>query len=310
MHIRYDDDFVESAVLLCAAGRRHAQPALQIRRFQAARERLYSILDPDDRNAAFFKLHLEWFREWGLEKRIVDVLTEFPLFPAALNVLAFRKARDRKDEAAELYANAETGRNVVVAMRTERFEKDEAVASFLRREMMHVNDMIDPNFGYSRELRARGLNPAQERIVRERYRLLWDVTIDGRLSRANPASNTAREQHQKFFDRAYSFWPEEKRRTVFEELWTNPNPRHDHLLALASDPRDLSHTRAPLPGGSCPLCSFPTFEWANVAALDEATLETLRLQFPAWKSDQGLCQRCHEIYDVLGKHEIPATICI
>src|SRR6185436_13674963 len=110
----------ESAVLFCAAGRRRDVPALQIRRFHAAREKLYSILDPDERNAAFFKLHLEWFREWGLAQVLSNLLAEFPLLES-LNLLAFRKARDRKEDAAELYVNADT-RNAVVAMSIERFE--------------------------------------------------------------------------------------------------------------------------------------------------------------------------------------------
>ena len=106
MQLRYDEDFIEAAVFLCASGRRNAlQPfaspeakgcsphPLQIARFHREREKLYAILDPDERNTAFFKLHLDWFREWGLEKLLTDLLKEFPLLPAKLNVLAVRKTR-------------------------------------------------------------------------------------------------------------------------------------------------------------------------------------------------------------------------
>ena len=153
--------------------------------------------------------------------------------PGALNVLAFRKARGKNEEAAELYVNAETGRHAVVALRVERFEKDDLLARFLRHELTHLSDMVDLSFGYSPELHLRGPSPTQQRIVRERYRLLWDVTIDGRLSRAGHAINTTREQHQALFDRAYSFWPEEKRREIFDDLWSGHSPKHEHLLELA-----------------------------------------------------------------------------
>ena len=63
MELRYDDDFLEGAVFICANSRRHGPPPLQVRRFHHTRERLYAILDPDERNTAFFQLHLEWFRE-------------------------------------------------------------------------------------------------------------------------------------------------------------------------------------------------------------------------------------------------------
>ena len=68
MQLRYDDDFVEGAVFIRASSRRHGPPSLQVRRFHGAREKLYAILDPDERNTAFFNLHLDWFREWGWRK--------------------------------------------------------------------------------------------------------------------------------------------------------------------------------------------------------------------------------------------------
>src|SRR5215510_5441083 len=98
MQLRYDEDFLEAAAFLCASGRRKGLPSAQIFRFHREREKLYSILDPDERNAAFFKLHLEWFREWGLEKCLSDLLAEFPFLPTSLSVLAFRKARGKFDE--------------------------------------------------------------------------------------------------------------------------------------------------------------------------------------------------------------------
>ena len=76
MHLRYDEDFVEAAVFLGTSGRRRGISPLQIARFNREREKLYAILDPDERNTAFFRLHLEWFREWGLERLLTDPLKE------------------------------------------------------------------------------------------------------------------------------------------------------------------------------------------------------------------------------------------
>lgn len=291
MQLRYDDDFVEAAVFVAASGRRSGVPAAQKRRFHVERERCYGILDPDERNAAFFKLHLDWFREWGLEKVLLKLLNEHPLIGPALNTLAFRKVRAKKDEAAELYVSVENGRSGVVAMRPERFEKDDAVGHFLRHEFMHLSDMVDPHFGYSPDLRGHVTNPSHQRIVRERYRLLWDITIDGRLGRA-----MENERHHTMFDQAFWFWPEDKRTGVFSGLWASKSPKHDELLALACDPRDLSHADKPLPGGACPLCGFSTFEWADLGAPDEDVRTTIKREFPHWSSAQGMCMRCAEVY--------------
>lgn len=307
MQLRYDDDFVEAAVFIAASGKRRGMPPLQIRRFHGERERCYDILDPDNRNAAFFELHLAWFREWGLEKLLLDLVNEYPLLPRSLAALAFRKVRMKKDEGAELYVSAENGRNAVVAMRSERFERDDAVAGLLRHEFMHLHDMVDPAFGYSPHLNLPGLNPTQQRITRERYRLLWDITIDGRLFPAGRSVNK-RDYHETIFHRAFSFWPESRRAEVFDTHWRDAVPRHERLLALAADPRDLSHSAAPLPGSLCPLCHFPTFDWADVAALNGETLAKLRDQFPQWTPDQGVCGRCVEIYKLAGKLELPTTV--
>src|SRR5262245_35731115 len=114
MHLRYDEDLIEAAVFVCTSRRQSGIPSLQIARFHREREKLYAILDPDERNTAFFKLHLDWFREWQLEQTLTDRLDEFPQLRATLEVLAFRRATRRNDEGAELYVNAQTGRTAVV----------------------------------------------------------------------------------------------------------------------------------------------------------------------------------------------------
>jgi hypothetical protein len=213
----------------------------------------------------------------------------------------------RKDEGAELYVSAEHGRSAVVAMRAERFERDAPVAGLLRHEFMHLSDMVDPAFGYSPTLKLPGFNSTQQRITRERYRLLWDITIDGRLFRAG-RSASRRNHHEAIFHRAFSFWPESRRAEVFDSHWNGTAPRHEDLLALAADPRDLSHAVAPLPGGLCPLCQFPTFDWADVRALSAETLAGLRKPFPQWTPEQGVCGRCVEVFELTGKFELPATV--
>jgi hypothetical protein len=313
MHLRYDDDFVEAAVFLCTSGRRPGAPSLQVRRFHRERERCYTVPDPDERNAAFFKVHLTWFREWGIEKLLLDGLEESSLVIQGLNVLAFRQARSQGDEGAELFVHQEAeggARSAVVALRIQQFERDATITNFLRREYMHLSDMLDPAFGYSPFLQTRGPSPAQQRITRERYRLLWDITIDGRLSHAERAAVGTREHHRALFDRAYSFWPEERRQKAFDSLWNDPSPRHEELLSLACDPRDLSHARGPLPGAACPLCGFPTFFWADLATLEQATLSSLQQHFPGWLPMEGVCARCVEVFEAAGSLDIPPTVCV
>src|SRR5215471_15379555 len=119
MQLRYDEDLVEEAVLLSASARRPGPPALQVARFHRLREKLYSILDPEERNTAFFKFHLDWFCEWGLAKLLIGSVTEFALLQTSLTFLIIRKSRVKSDDGTELYVNEAGERTGVVALRPE-----------------------------------------------------------------------------------------------------------------------------------------------------------------------------------------------
>ena len=118
----------------------------------------------------------------------------------------------------------------------------------------------------------------------------------------------AREQHAAAFARGYSFWPEEKQAETFDSLWHNATPRHAEFLALIADPRGLREAHRPAPGGSCPLCDFPTFTWANAEALRPEITTRITAEFPAWSVEQGLCDRCLETYHAAASLHVPPLL--
>jgi len=214
-----------------------------------------------------------------------------------LNLLAVRKTRGKSDEGAELYVNEAGQRTGILALRPERFAQDAALRDYLRHEFTHLHDMVDPAFGYSPMLELPALNAAQQRLARERYRLLWDITIDGRLTAAGHAPMAARDQHAAAFSGGYSFWPADRQTETFDSLWRNAAPRHADFLALIADSRGLREAHRPAPGASCPLCDFPTFTWADVEALPPRIKSRIVAEFPSWSPEQGLCGRCLETYE-------------
>lgn len=296
MHLRYDEDFVEAAVFQCVSGRHKGIPSLQIARFNREREKLYAILDPDERNSAFFRLHLEWFREWGMETALTGPLKDFPLLVQALKLLAFRKSRGKNDEGTELYVNEEGDRNGVVAMRPERFLRELELVSFLGHELAHLHDMVDPAFGYVPELAVASPSLSQQRLARDRYRLLWDVSIDGRLVGRGRQTVVTKEQRWREFCGGFDFWTDDRQEQVFNSLWNNPKPTHRAFEGLVCDPRQLQSGAGPRPGATCPLCGFPTFVWADDSKLNDNVANLIRSEFPHWTRGQGACARCIDIY--------------
>ncbi len=296
MLLHYDEDLIEAIVSRRASGRRQEIPCLQVVRFHREREQLYSILDPDERNDAFRRLHREWFREWGLERLLTEPLKEFPILLERLRLLAFRRSRDRHDEGAELYVNGKGERNGLVVVRPEQFERRAELVSFLRHELMHLQDMVDPAFGYQAELPVSGALMNHRRAAGERYHVLWDVSIDGRLTQAGRGTVASREQRWSEFAGVFGFWPEARQRELFDALWASPVPTHSALVELSCDPRQLQTGGGPQPGAACPLCRFPTFAWADPAGLTAETVTAIQREFPRWRVEDGACARCAEIY--------------
>jgi hypothetical protein len=198
-------------------------------------------------------------------------------------------------------------RTGILALRPEFLAARLNVDAFLRHELMHLHDMVDPAFGYLPELPVSGPSPNQSRPVRERYRLLWDVSIDGRLTLGERKTVATKEQRWTEFTNAFSFWTEGRQREVFESLWTNPSPSHELLAGLVTDPRQLQATTRPGPGAPCPLCGFPTFAWATPVSLAEPTLSAIHSEFPHWTPEQGACARCCSIYRV-NRNQLAAAL--
>jgi hypothetical protein len=310
MQLLFEDDLVEGVVQWCAAGKRPGIPSLQIPRFHAERERCYRVLDPDERAAAFARAQLNWFGEWGLGSRLGFAAERFPVLAPALTALAFRKARGRNDEGAELYCDAEGWRRGIVALRPERFAEDASLTGFLHHELAHLADMVDAAFGYSPELGHLGQTVSQQRLTRERYRLLWAVSIDGRLTRRGLETVADESQRRREFDRGFAFLTEAHRAEQFTALWSGRLARHERLLEMAADPRGLQGSHAPVPGAPCPLCGFATFQWTETHALPPAASERIRAEFPAWQPGDPVCARCAEMYEAVVGFEYPATVCL
>jgi hypothetical protein len=233
---------------------------------------------------------------------------QFPLLAEHLVALALRKARTRGEEGAELYTDPEGRRRGVLALRPERLAATTELAPWLHHELAHLADLVDPAFGYCPETDGPGWTVSRQRLVLERYRLLWNVSLDGRLIRRGLATVADEARRREEFERAFAFLPAARRAEWFEELWNGHRARHADLLALAADPRGLREHPAPVPGAPCPLCGFPTFDWTDPGTLPDAARTRIRAEFPGWRGDEPLCARCAEVYRAVAVTAYPATV--
>ena len=88
----------------------------------------------------------------------------------------------------------------------ERLQDQRRVAVYLRHELSHLQDMVDPAFfGYVPELTVSHASVSQQRLARQRYTVLWDTSIDGRLIRSGRSTIATRQERRLEFTNTFGF---------------------------------------------------------------------------------------------------------
>jgi hypothetical protein len=295
--LEYAPDLLE-AVLLHVL-----QSHPEVHAFRQHRDPLYEIPDPEAREASFNALHTTWFTRLALGQVIDHALRDFPLLLQQTLGCTVMRARAARDEGAELFVAPATpvpGERcwVVLRLRPERFAAVAVLLECLRRELLHITDMLDPAFGYHPTLPCADAGPMYEHLLRDRYRVLWDSSIDGRLVRrgwATPACRTLRLQ--EFCQMFPMLGPQTA--AAFAHFFHNNAVTHAELVRFACTPEAcLARPAGALrQGNRCPLCHFPTHAFApEPAQLPRPVVQRIRADFPAWDPVQGICQQCAELY--------------
>ncbi|MBI4603245.1 MAG: hypothetical protein HY721_14925 [Planctomycetes bacterium] len=200
--------------------------------YWAKRERLYSIEDPEERERGFAALARRAFESLGLAAPILQALAEHSSLSQGLQRVHVGRTVRAREEGAELFVGEGGARTAVVRVRAQTLLDPRRALAFLRHEIFHVADMLDPAFGYDPAPPSREGGPGAARKVLDRYRVLWDAAIDGRLAARGHGTPGTLEQRRRQFAEAF---PElrEKAAEAFESWWAEPSARHADILALA-----------------------------------------------------------------------------
>jgi hypothetical protein len=291
--IRYDARLVEEAVQQAVRG----LPKAEQNRFHSRREGLYVHPDLDEREAGFEALHGEWFVCLGLDRPLHSALAERPTVMGSVSECRVTCARSRRDEMADLLGREAAGAEpiLVVRLRPESFLDHETLLGLLRREILHVADMLDPGFGYETRLPASEEGPSYDNILRDRYRAVWATTVDGRLFRQGLCPATARDTRRKDFARAFGPLGAQAD-AAFESWFDEPHPTHAAIVSYVKDPGGATGAAGSVPAGRCPLCRFPTALDPHPERLSPGAVREIAGDRPSWRPEQGLCPQCADLY--------------
>jgi hypothetical protein len=156
--------------------------------------------------------------------------------------------------------------------------------------------MLDPAYRYETTLPSTGIGPAYDQLLTNRYRLLWDIAIEGRMLRRGWNPPTVRAKYLAYFREAFPAL-QDQTDNLFATFFEREAHTHGELVAFALNPRATSSAAEPSAGNRCPLCGFPTHSFEpNPELLEGYTLAAIRQDFPHWQASSGICRQCADLY--------------
>lgn len=296
--LRYERRFIEDCVFVGVRGHAEERP------YHYELDRLYKIEEQEERERAFQNLNTRWFMRLGLAEPIEAAVSEQPLLFSSVSYCLVARAPGKKEEGAELFVApkedpGEGARPTVgILLRPQSLLDAARLLSFLRHELLHIADMLDPGFGYKPTLPEGEGGPTHNRLLKDRYRVLWDTTIDGCMVRRGWAPAALRTDRLAEFAHAFPvFGPETEQ--LFSHFFNGESHNHAQLVAFAQNPRVASglwHIGL-YPGGRCSLCGFPTYSLEpEPVCLPAEVVTQITRDFPDWCPSDGLCVQCADLY--------------
>lgn len=243
--IEYEQSLVETTVFLAV---RHDE-RLECELHQVV-DRLYEIPDEELRQREFVPVFREFFTKLGFDRLIAGLLAERPMVGELVDRCVVREAPRKKAQSAELLVQDKRGggerarRTLVIQICPQSFLDTGGTAAsnplrgriipLIRRELLHVADMLDERFGYVRETFSG--DPSQQNLHRDRYRVLWDTYVAGRLERENFGITAEKERLERSFGRVFANTDAGISSDVFAGVFDAPSLTHRNLMDWSSEP--------------------------------------------------------------------------
>lgn len=324
MEIRFQPALLQEVIDSFAEKTEREGDPTYFNEFHELADPIYEKFSLDDREPEFKKLYQHLFAKWGFADILRDAFEEFPLLQEKIGIVLVRGVLKEDQEGVDILRKW----GIVEAKLAKQFEEkgqkgvgiklvprrfyDPAITKYLRHELTHISDMLDENFGYDADTKV-GLNPGEEHLILNRYRVLWSLHVDSRILRSGKEPVFSKEYRFREFRSWYRKILPGQVESVFEGLWQADYLTHAELVEMASDTTrvieraiEVEDSEVPdvptkpmlLPGFPCPLCRFPTYSW--VENLDEMVesfvLDYIRENHPGWDVEYGACDRCIEVY--------------
>jgi len=252
------------------------------------------------RESAFRELDVRWFARFQIAQPLQAALNEHPSIDGAVSKCFVLKARSPKDEGADLHENREAAPlpTLVIRLRPQTLLASDQLLLLLHRELLHVTDMLDPHFGYERALQphlAFSAGATYENLIRARYRVVWNTTIDGRLAAQGRLPQSGVERSFREFQATFGNLCSDPRKH-FDDFFRQHRPRHREIVSFAISAGSGSvDSASATTRGVCPLCQLPTAKLYGKFSPEVASI--LSREFAEHDLRSGICRQCLDLYE-------------
>ena len=315
MNIQYDTTLAEAVVRQEMEKRERKGDLSLLEEYHKKADPIYE-LEALDREEEFDILYEQFFlNNLGYGNLIKEVLEEFPSLNDKVSDIYINRDLMREEANLMKKDSDDTGnlRKVKIKVRVETFDNTNELRKALRHELMHVKDMLDEDYGY--DIKVSALNVTEENFIRDRYKILWDIYIDSRLTREGRETIENKDKRFAWFSGIYKKIPYPQRVVMFDNFWGKERMTHKEILDMSTDmiktvavmggnasdiELDEKEKETQRHGSACPLCKFPTYKWAEDINLEDENAKKLqkaiKADFPNWGTHEGACERCVELY--------------
>jgi len=242
MQFEYHPDFVEQAVFL--ASRLDAERECELHAFV---DRLYAIPDAELKDRAFREAIAERFTQWRLGAALAGAIDEWKAPAGRITRCVVIPASRRSNQYVDLLlkptTESETLHTLLLQVRPQSLFEPAVLRSWLHRELQHVSDMLDEDFGYD----PSDLDGAvwERNVQRDRYSVLWRIYVAGRLKREGRCDDRELATLRTAFRRAFTHHGVAPSGEEFDGLLVRERLTHAQLLEWAKRPESLLENEYP-----------------------------------------------------------------
>lgn len=295
IRIIYESFFVEEAVFLASKYNINELKSAIIQEFHKARENIYLNTMTEERNFSFERLYNEYFNKFRINETFENAVLGFPLLHQPDVTLFVKKVWCKKEEDTELFVDGKV-KTVCIALMANRILQPFSIQAGLRHDLLRISDMLDPKFQYTPHISLAGKNELEDNLIKDRFRILWDIYIDARLRKGGYSVMKTVEEQKLKYRKAFFFLKESEQEYVYSKLDGCENLMQIDLINWAQDARSIKMLGE---GGlRCPLCEFTSFDLVIKRPKELlCVLDEIKNDHPCWVPEQGVCPQCFDLYN-------------